>query len=418
MSAPQPTRRPAPVPAPVPSEEAQAPPARTPAPRNPAPGGTTDPAPASAPAPAVPRWTTELHRADDTLTRLTEEWDALATRCRTATPFQSAAWQASWWAAYGRPGRLRVLLVRRDGALVGAAALARGRTGTLTALGGRLIDFTDVLLDDSCAAEAAAELARALPLRRPWQALDLREVRPGAAAHQLYAHWHGRRHQLLDSVCQHLPAVPMEQLLARLPGRTAQRSRAKQRKLLEAGVVARRVPVAEVGAAMGELLRLHTLQWESRTVTAEHTRARFAAHLRESTAGLARRGQAVVYRYYLDEELMAVDLLLLCPAFAGLYLYGAHPRLRERIDIAGLLFGTSLEEAVRAGIPELSLMRGEEPYKERWRPERGRNHRLLFGPAHLAAALSLRLLLARTRAAAAPRLRGPAARLRALLNRG
>jgi hypothetical protein len=362
-------------------------------------------------------WTAEVRREDDALVALAGEWQDLAGRCRTATPFQSAAWQASWWRAYGRPGRLRVVLVRRDGRLVGAVALRQGPGGRLTGLGGRLIDYTEVLLDRDCAEQAAAALAAALPLHRPWQLLELHEVRPGSAAHLLYAAWTGRRHQLLDSVCQHLPAVPMDELLARLPGRTAQRSRAKQRKLLEAGVVARRVPQEETAAAMGELLRLHALQWESRTVTPEHVSARFGQHLTESTTGLARIGQAVVYRYFLDEELLAVDLLLLCPSFAGLYLYGAHPRLRERIDIAGLLFGTSLQEAVAAGIPELSLMRGEEPYKQRWRPERERNHRLLLGPRHFAVALSLRLAAVRARAALAPRLREPVRRVRDLLGR-
>ena len=374
------------------------------------------PAPPRTPA-AAPGWTTEIRRDDRALADLAPEWDELAARCRTATPFQAAAWQRSWWNAYGRPGALRVLLVRRDGLLVAAAALQRGRTGSLSALGGRLIDFTDVLLDDSCAAEAAARLADLLPLRRPWQALELREVRPGSAAHQVYAHWRGRRHQLLDSVCQHLPAVPMEQLLTRLPGRTAQRSRAKQRKLAEAGVQARRVAVADVPAAMGELLRLHALQWETRGVTPEHVSERFAAHLKESTAGLVAIDRAVVYGYYLEDELMAVDLLLLCPWFAGLYLYGAHPRLRERLDIAGLLFGTSLEEAVRAGVTELSLMRGEEPYKERWRPDREHNQRLLLGPRRFAVALTLRLTLVRARAAAVPHLRGPVRRLRRTLSR-
>ncbi|PYC65754.1 glycosyl transferase family 1 [Streptomyces tateyamensis] len=358
-------------------------------------------------------WTSEVRREDDALVTLAAQWQELAARCRTATPFQSAAWQASWWRAYGRPGRLRVVLVRRDGLLVGAAALRLDRGGRLTGLGGRLIDFTDVLLDDACAEQAAARLAAALPLRRPWQLLELHEVRPGSAAHLLYAAWTGRRHQLLDSVCQHLPAVPMDQLLARLPGRTAQRSRAKQRKLLEAGVVATRVPPEQTGAAMEDLLRLHALQWESRSVTPEHVSARFRQHLTESTAGLARIGQAVVYRYHLDGELLAVDLLLLCPSLAGLYLYGAHPRLRERIDIAGLLFGTSLQEAVAAGIPELSLMRGEEPYKQRWRPEQERNHRLLLGPRHFAVALSVRLAVVRARTALAPRLR----RVRTLLGR-
>ncbi|MFI9271792.1 GNAT family N-acetyltransferase [Kitasatospora sp. NPDC052896] len=378
---------------------------------------TTHPAPAPVgTVPAAPRWTSEIRRDDQALTELAAEWDALAARCRTATPFQAAAWQRSWWRHYGRPGTLRLVLVRRDGRLVGGLALRRGRLGGLTALGGELADFTEALVDDSCAAEAAARLAEALPLRRPWHALDLREVRPGSGAHLVYAHWRGRRHQLLDSLCQHLPAVSMEELLDRLPGRTAQRSRAKQRKLAQLGVVARRATLEEVPAAVADLLRLHARQWESRRVTPEHVSARFAAHLTESTAGLAEHGDAVLYRYHLDGELVAVNLLLRCPSFAGLYLYGTDPELRGRLDIAGLLFGTSLADTVRAGIPEISLLRGEEPYKERWRPLREHNHRLLLGPRRFAPALTLRLTLARLRAAAAPRLRGPVRRVRGLLD--
>ncbi|GAA1959819.1 GNAT family N-acetyltransferase [Kitasatospora viridis] len=379
----------------------------------PAPARPGDPA---GPAEAV-RWQTEVRRDDGALDELAAEWDDLAERCATATPFQAAAWQASWWRQYGRPGRLRVVLVRRGGRLVAATALHRTRGGVLTALGGGLIDCTDLLLDDRYTDEAAARLAAALPLRRPWQALELREVPPGSAAHQVYAHWSGRRHQLLDSLCQHLPAVSMERMYDRMPGRTAQKRRAKQRKLEAVGVRAERVEPAAVPAAMGELLRLHALQWETRGVTPEHTTERFRAHLAESTAGLAERGQAVVYRYHLDGELVAVDLLLLGRTFAGLYLYGAHPGLRERLDVAGLLFATGLAEAVAAGVPVISLMRGDEPYKSRWRPDREHNHRLLLGPRRGAVLLSLRLAAVRGRAALAPRLREPVRRLRALLRR-
>ncbi|MFD0349645.1 hypothetical protein ACFQ0M_33715 [Kitasatospora aburaviensis] len=72
-----------------------------------------------------PCWTTELRREDDALDVLAEEWDDLAARCRTATFFQAAVWQRSWWRQYGRPGGLLVVLVRRDGRLVGAGAFGR-----------------------------------------------------------------------------------------------------------------------------------------------------------------------------------------------------------------------------------------------------------------------------------------------------
>ncbi|AUY49322.1 GNAT family N-acetyltransferase [Streptomyces sp. CB01881] len=341
---------------------------------------------------AAPRWTTELRGEDDALDTLAEEWDDLARRCRTATFFQAAAWQRSWWRQYGRPGGLVVLLVRRDGRLVGAGAFRRrgGPLGGLTGLGGGLIDFTDVLLDDDCADRAAAEFAAALPLTRPWHSLELREVHPGAAVQRVFEHWRGSRSRFADSLCQYLPGVPMDQLLTRLKGKTAQRNRVKLRKIAEAGVEVRSTPPEEVPEAMEGLLRLHFLQWQERGVTPEHRTERFARHLAESTTGLVAGGRAAVHRFWLDGELVAVNLLMLCPSFSGLYLYGAHPKLRERLDIAGLLFNAALEETVSAGVPVIGLLRGQEPYKQRWRPDQLPNQRLLFGPRGPAPAAAVR----------------------------
>ncbi|AUG80298.1 hypothetical protein CFP65_5601 [Kitasatospora sp. MMS16-BH015] len=362
--------------------------------------------PASAAVPsqgAAPEvWSAEVLRSDDALDTLADEWDDLAGRCATATSFQAAAWVRSWWRQYGRPGGLVVVTVRRDGRLVGAAALRRrGPFGGLTNLGAGLVDFTDVLLDDGCADRAAAELAAALPLRRPWHSLELREVHPEAAVQRVFEAWPGRRHRLADSLCQYLPAVPMDELLKRLPGRTAQRSRVKQRKIAESGVRVSSATPEQVPEAVRELLALHFLQWQERGVTAEHRTERFAAHLIESTTGLVATGRAAVHRYELDGEPVAVNLLLLCPSFGGLYMYGAHPKLRERLDIAGLLFGVALDEVRGRGIPVLSLLRGQEPYKQRWRPDQLPNQRLVLGPGRLAPAAAARACRVRVRQTAA-----------------
>ncbi|MFG3228943.1 GNAT family N-acetyltransferase [Kitasatospora sp. NPDC048194] len=365
---------------------------------------STEARPARLPAQgAAPVWTTELRREDDALDTLAEEWDDLFARCRTATSFQAAAWQRSWWRHYGRPGALRVVAVRRDGRLVGAGAFMRrpGPFGGLTGLGAGLVDYGDVLLDDECADRAAAEFAAALPLTRPWHWLELREVHPEAAVQQVYEHWRGSRRRHPDSLCQYLPAVPMERLLKRVPGKTAQRSRVKLRKIAEAGVQVSSAPPAEVPAALEGLLRLHFLQWQGRGVTPEHRTKRFADHLTESTTGLVATGRAAVHRFHLDGELVAVNLLLLCPSFGGLYLYGAHPALRERLDIAGLLFGAALDETIGADIPVLGLLRGQEPYKQRWRPDRLHNQRLLLGPAGVAPAAAVRAGAVQARRAAA-----------------
>ncbi|MFE6870876.1 GNAT family N-acetyltransferase [Kitasatospora sp. NPDC057692] len=365
----------------------------------------------------APRWTTELRREDDALDTLAEEWDDLVARCRTATFFQSAVWQRSWWRQYGTPGALLVVLVRREGRLVGAGAFRRrrGPLGGLTGLGAGLIDFTDVLLDDDCADRAAAEFAGALPLTRPWHSLELREVRPEAAVQRVFEQWRGRRRRFTDSLCQYLPAAPMDELLKRVPGKTAQRSRVKLRKIAESGVEVRATRPEEVPQALDGLLRLHFLQWQDRGVTPEHRSERFARHLAESTTGLVATGRAAVHQFWLDGELVAVDLVLLCPSFSGLYLYGAHPALRERLDIAGLLFGAALDETLGAGIPVISLLRGQEPYKQRWRPDRLPNQRLLFGPRGAAPAAAARSGAVRARGAAVRLLDTRAPRLKEAL---
>ncbi|WP_051944523.1 GNAT family N-acetyltransferase [Streptacidiphilus rugosus] len=374
---------------------------------------------ASGAAGAPPAVETVVLRDERALDVLAEEWDELQEHSPGATPFQCHAWLSSWWHSYGRPGRLRLVTVRRDGRLIALAPLYRDGVA-LRPLGAELTDFHDVLLDADHLDEAAAALAAALAeeLRAPFSRLDLGEVRADAAVHRLAPHWPRARRQLPASLVQHLPGVPMEELLTRLPGRTAQRTKVKLRKLAAAGVEVRSVPPWEAPEAVDRMLALHALQWRERGATPEHMRERFARHLRAAATGMAASGRATLREYRLDGRLIACDLMLQSHAMAALYVYGVHPEARERVDIAGMLFGESLAQAVRTGCAELSLLRGDEPYKQRWRPDPTRNERLLLGsttavvPVAAAARATARAkAFARTRL---PWLRSVRSRLRVL----
>ncbi|MFE1955612.1 MULTISPECIES: GNAT family N-acetyltransferase [Streptomyces] len=330
---------------------------------------------------------------------LREEWTRLHRASPAATPFQTHAWLHSWWLSYGRRGALRVVLVRREGRLVAAAPLLRRLrpAPVLTTLGAALSDYGDVLADASCP-EALDDLAAALWKLAATSAVDLREVRPGAAAETLYERWPGPRRRLDDSPCLDLPALPMDDLVGRLPRPRAQRARAKLRKLDAAGVERRVVAPHEVAGSVRRLLDLHRLQWQQRKVTTEHLRPRFADHLVRSVTLMAQSGDAHVTEFTLDGEVVAADLTLRSPRLAGGYLYGAHPGLRERkIDVATMLL-RSCTEHLQDGAPPgvLSLLRGTEPYKLHWRPEPSVNQRLLL--ARRTSAPQLAVLLAEDRA--------------------
>ncbi|MEU6145550.1 GNAT family N-acetyltransferase, partial [Streptomyces sp. NPDC047081] len=332
-------------------------------------------------------YTTELVTDETAFAGLAPDWARLQGSCGAATPFQSHAWLHSWWLSYGRPGRLRLLLVRDGGELVGAAPLmlVRRPVPALVPLGGAISDYGDVLLDDEHGEPAVAALTDGLAALARTALVDLREVRPGGAAERVYDRWRGPRRRVPGSLCLELPAVPMDELLARLPSAKAQRVRAKLRKLSALGVERHVVGPDEVDKALRRLLELHQLQWQGRKVTSEHLRERFGEHLVRAVGPMVRAGDAVVTEFRLDEDVVAVDLTLLSRRLAGGYLYGAHPCLRERkADVAVML----LDACARHARGTLSLLRGNEPYKHHWRPEPVVNQRLLLARRRTAPLLA------------------------------
>ncbi|MFF8383815.1 GNAT family N-acetyltransferase [Streptomyces kanasensis] len=351
-------------------------------------------------------------REDEHFGALATDWADLYDRCATVTPFQTHAWLHSWWLSYGVPGRLRVVLVRRvtDGRLVAAAPLwlTPGRAPTVAFLGGDLTDYGDVLVDEGCpgALPALAAALADLPELTRGAVVDLREVRPGAAAERLLAPWPGPRRRYPDSTCLELPCVPVDDLVRRLPSARAQRARAKLRRIDREGITARHVPADEVPGALDHLLDLHRRQWVGRGVTAEHLTSRFAEHLGRAVRGMAGSGHACVTEFLLGDEVVAVDLTLLSPRISGGYLYGADPMLRSlKVDLATLLLRNSARLGDGTDRTTLSLLRGDEPYKHHWRPDAVRNGRLLLARRRAAPLLWLRAAYVGGRGRAADRLR-------------
>jgi CelD/BcsL family acetyltransferase involved in cellulose biosynthesis len=357
------------------------------------------------PEKTVDEWSTETRDDDDAPAAVEQEWNDLHGRCAAATPFQSGAWNRSWWAAYGTPGRLRLVLVRRNGLLVaGAALVARKRrlTTVLTPVGSGLSDFEDVLIDDRFAADATRWLITALLADRRWDCLRIDECRPGGAARRLYDSWTGPRWQGPGSTCLEIAVAPIQETLAALPRDTAKSFRKKLRRIEAAGFHLTEAPAADAPDAVRDLLRLHRRQWEGRPgVNPEHLGTRFEKHLVGAVEDLVRAGQAIVLQYRQADKLVASELLFVAPDMVGAYLFGFEPELRERISVIVMLDSQAVVLADRLGRPTLSLLRGAEPYKLRWRPRAVPNRRLVLGrPRSLAGALRPHYLRARAAAVA------------------
>ena len=323
------------------------------------------------------------------LDALADAWDDLWARSPSATPFQTHAWTTAWARAYVAAGQLAVVTVWDDDTLVAAAALHRIRRGLvrlLVPLGGEISDHTDVLLDPQVP-DAGSRLVQALLQVPGWRVLDLPEVLPGAAAQQWAQDWPGRVRRASASVNLQLPALPVADLLARLPARTAGTLRRKIRKIEQLGVELTEVPPGDVRRAVPDLVRLHEAQWAGRRGNPEHLTDRFSRHLLDALPAMIERGQAVFVEYRVGGELMASEVDLIGPAQLSYYLAGISPALRQHIDTAVLLVSGALERATLLGKAEYSFLRGVEDYKLRWRPDEVTADRLMLArPGPLGSA--------------------------------
>jgi CelD/BcsL family acetyltransferase involved in cellulose biosynthesis len=365
-------------------------------------------------------WSAEIRHADDAFDDLAGDWAGLVARCATATPFQSYAWLRSWWRAYGKPGTLRLALVHRDGVLVAAAPLMlRRRAGcpVLAPLGEPFADFTDVLVADD-AAGAAPRLAAALLDEPGWQAIDLPETRPGSAADvRLAPAWPGRLRRTPASLCLELPASELEDLVRDLPAHSRKTVRRRLNQLGRAGIEVREVEPADAGRAVADLLRLHARQWQGRGGNPAHRTPRFEQFLIAAVRDMLADGSAALLEYRLDGRLTASSLVVIGRELAGGYLYGAEPELRERVDVTTMLLADVLPLAHRRGCPTMSMLRGAEEHKRRWRPVESHHEGLLLARPGSAAGAAYALgvsALRRARRTArdrAPWLRAVRARL-------
>ncbi|HEU5426557.1 MAG TPA: GNAT family N-acetyltransferase [Actinocrinis sp.] len=334
---------------------------------------------------AASEWTTLTTDADDALTpdsATGRAWDALWHTSHEATAFQHRAWLAAWWAGYGRPGGLRLILVWHHGRPVAGAALylaARDPLRRLRLVGSGVSDYGDVLLAGTDRAGATRRLAAALAgLRRP---VDLRETAPGSAAGELAALFPRRTGAHPDSTCMDLAARNWHDTVAALPRRSANRLNAKSRRLDRLGVRAEPTRPQEAAAAVELLLRLHAEQWRGRGINPEHLTGRYCSLLRSAVPQLIADGCGELVRFSVDGETVACDLLLYWEDTVAAYLNGASPERRTQIDYSTLFVREGLSIAEKRDAKHYSFLRGCEPYKLRWHPTPHVNLRLVLGGA-------------------------------------
>jgi CelD/BcsL family acetyltransferase involved in cellulose biosynthesis len=185
------------------------------------------------------------------LAPLEPEWEELASRVG-ASPFMRPGWIGAWWRAFG-PGKLAILVLRRQDRLVGVLPLASQRGALVSTTNWHTPEFVPIAEDES----ALAALIEAA-LARTSVRLDLSFLyENSAAAGACVRLGQAAGFSVLSRVVQRSPYLEprddWDSFKAGLPSRKTHKYRRFRRRLDEQGQVS--IEVVDGGERLAELLR-------------------------------------------------------------------------------------------------------------------------------------------------------------------
>lgn len=298
-----------------------------------------------------------------------DAWDHLAVLRRQ--PYSAPAWMLAWWRqAAPRDSRLRVVVVRDDGEVVGIAAWHQDRLATGLRLArllgtGHRVEPLALPGREATVARALTEALRRLPDGPGALLLDRADA--GSAWPGLLAAERGSA--VVERQTTGAPVVRLdgrtgtEWLATRSRNFRGQRAQAR-RRLAEHGAVARLAEEPDaVEAALEAFLRLTAARWN----TPPWNRPRgggIGEMLREAAADLVPRGRMRIWVLQADATPLSVQIFL----GAGdewSYWNGGFDRRWARLRPGFETLVHAIEHAGAVGDRRVNLGGGAIPYKHR-----------------------------------------------------
>lgn len=314
-----------------------------------------------------------LIRTTEELEALAPAWRALWCEDADATPFQSSEWLLPWWRQFGQRD-LRVVTLRRDGALVGLLPFyvypePRTRERQMLLLGVGTSDYLDGVFSPACATYDVRAGLELLVNEPGWDVLTVPQLRPRSKLLEAFGELGARRFD--GEGCSRMPAVRMAELPQKIRRNAMYyRNRAARLGRLELCVAS----ASEVEESFDALQRLHTERWAGCGEAGVLADERVLAWHREALPMLERSGMLRLCLLRLDGEIIGVLYSLVDPPFRAVrtqYFYlTAYSKDRAELRPGTLLLALAIEQAAEEGVQTIDMLRGEEGYKQIWHLER------------------------------------------------
>lgn len=316
---------------------------------------------------------TELINGSDVFMLLADEWDALAQRSMTDTPFQSLDYQKAWWThLHPSNGRLHTVTVRNEAKQLVAIACFYNIEGVLYFNGCvEETDYLDLITPTEKAEVAWQAILDCLcsPQFPEWHAIDLCNVPQASPTRSILPQEAQRRGFLFqESVHEVCPVISLADSFAGyLSGIDSKQRREINRKLRRAaGADAELVvvgPEDDIDTAVTDFLDLlQKSTFEKRAWLTDGRRAVFyeTAHAAQKAGTLQLlfmevRGKKAAALFNFDYK----DRI-------WVYNSGLDPALFGALSLGVVITAKAIEYAIENGRTTFDFLRGNETYKYRF----------------------------------------------------
>jgi CelD/BcsL family acetyltransferase involved in cellulose biosynthesis len=311
--------------------------------------------------------TTRVLRGRAPFEELPAAWRELVEVSPGATPFQTLEWQTAWWRHFGRGKRPLTVAVYEGEDLVGLMpfSLSRGPWRALRPSGVGPSDYLHPLAREGYESPVAERIGQAIQEIGGVDLIDLQQVRETRA----FARFAPQEHLIPQATCLVLDLPETYDAYLSMLGKSLRYDvRRLDKSLFKGGRASlQAVGPAEIGAGMNVLLDQHRRRWRRRGLPGAFVGG--AARFHQDWAHQAvRNGWLWLSVLRLDGRPIGAIYAMALGRTCYYYQAGFDPA-HGSISPGTLLVAETIRRAIDEGKTEFDFMRGDEPYKRRWKPQ-------------------------------------------------
>ncbi len=325
------------------------------------------------------RWWT----GPDWVGELESPWRELSEASPSATPFQTWEWQTAWMRHLGRTKSPFVWTAHEGDDLVGLMPLVQsgGVWRVLRSMGSGASDYLHPLARAGCERAVAERLREDLRERRDVDLIDLHQIRETEPVAEGWSvGGAGSQRTLEQAVCLVLDLPRSYDEFVSSLGKSLRYDVRRLDKICEGGLKVEDVPADELPEAMHAFFSCHRSRWRSRGLPGAFLGAKARAFHFDWALLASKRGWLRLARLKREGRIVGVIYAMALGDTVYFYQSGFEPA-EKAISPGTLLVAHTVRNAIEEGAKRFDFLRGDEPYKRRWKPQHALRNVRILAPA-------------------------------------